>query len=122
MPRADSPCGNSICFAGFIFEEGAVVEAKKVAVQFVSSISPSGAMDSASDFGSEGCGFESRLGLHFCEFSVVSFLVQLANAGRNLHETLCPSGQGGGFEHHWAMPARVQIPSASLFFSSTHPL
>ena len=30
-------------------------------------------------------------------------------------ETLCPSGQGGGFEHHWAMPARVQIPSASFF-------
>ena len=28
-------------------------------------------------------------------------------------ETLCPSGQGDGFEIHWALPAGVRIPSVS---------
>jgi hypothetical protein len=33
---------------------------------------PCGAMDSASDFGSESCGFESRQGLFFCSFFLLA--------------------------------------------------
>ena len=47
---------------------------------------PSGVMDSASDFGSEGCGFKSHLGRYFLlqyiayySFSLASFFVLISN-------------------------------------------
>ena len=48
----------------------------------MSKVSPCGAMDSASDFGSGGWGFESPLGLFFCVRVLFFFVFLFSSLGR----------------------------------------
>ena len=71
--------------------------------------------------------------LQGCTSLVTSPLVSLAHGQKSFEsplgvllgasaeiwqKTLCPSGSGDGLEIHWALPARVRIPSVSMHVHS----